>query len=280
MKRWIFAACLAGWLASAWAQDKPSGTGTEAKPSEEAAKDLPSARAVIDRYIEAAGGREAFLKKNSVLLKGKTEVGGKDLGGSMTLATAKPNKMFLAVDLAGITMRSGFDGKIGWQVNPITGPSIMEAKELRDMERQADFFAILHEEKEIKSMTTVSKEMFEGEECYKIKLVYNDGEEVTEFYSVKTGLQTGFIGSQESQLGKIAATSVNHEHKKFGDLLLPSRVTQKMSGLSQTMVVDSVEFDTVPDSMFEPPAEIKALLAAEPTKKEEAEPKEKPAAKE
>jgi hypothetical protein len=284
MKSWLAILLCAGWVSFA-ADEKPVAAPKPSAPA--ASKDLPTARAVIDRYIEVAGGREAFLKHNSILLKGKTEVAGKEIGGSMMLATAKPNKMVLIVDLAGIPIKTGFDGKIGWQVNPLTGPSIMEGAELRDVSRQSDFFAILHDDKSFKSMENLGKTEFEGEECYKLKLTYPDGGDITEFYSVKTGLQKGFMGTQESSLGAITATSVNEENKKFGDLLLPSRVTQKMAGagLSQTMVVESVEFDNVPDSMFEPPAEIRALLNAPKEGKddkdggdEKVEKKEKPAA--
>jgi hypothetical protein len=276
MKSWLAVLLCVGWVT--WAADeKPIAAPSAQTPAPATdTNNLPSARAVIDRYIEVAGGKEAFIKHNSVLLKGKTEVAGKDIGGSMTLATAKPNKMVLIVDLAGIPIKTGFDGKVGWQVNPLSGPSIMEGAELRDVSRQADFFSILHDDKGFKSMQNLGKTNFEGEECYKLKLTYPDGTDITEYYSVKTGLQKGFMGTQESSLGAITATSVNEEHKKFGDLLLPSRVTQKMAGagLAQTMVIQSVEFDTVPDSMFEPPAEIKALLNA--PKEEDAEKDAKP----
>lgn len=281
MKSWLAVLLCAGWVT--WAADEKPKTETpkEAPAREAASTDLPTARAVIDRYIEVAGGKDAFLKHESVLIKGKTELAGKELAGTMTLATKKPNKMALTVDMMGIAIKTGFDGKVGWQLNPITGPAIMEGGELRDVSRQADFFSILHEDKGFKAMENLGKTDFEGEECYKIKLVYADGSEVTEYYSVKTGLQKGFVGSQESQLGTITATSVNEEHKKFGALTLPSRVTQKMAGagLSQTMVVQSVEFDSVPDSMFEPPAEIKALLNA-PKEEEKTEPKADDAKKE
>jgi hypothetical protein len=263
MKSWLAVLLCVGSVT--WAADeKPIAVPSAQTSTATDTNNLPSARAIIDRYIEVAGGKEAFVKHNSVLLKGKTEVAGKDIGGSMTLATAKPNKMVLIVDLAGIPIKTGFDGKVGWQVNPLTGPSIMEGAELRDVSRQADFFSILHDDKGFKSMQNLGKTNFEGEECYKLKLTYRDDTDLTEFYSVKTGLQKGFMGTQESSLGAITATSVNEEHKKFGALLLPSRVTQKMAGagLAQTMVIESVEFDTVPDAMFEPPAEIKALLNA------------------
>ena len=280
MKSWLAVLLCVGWVS--WAADEKPATTPPAKPAvaDKDTKDLPSGRAVIDRYIEVAGGKEAFLKHKSVLLKGKTEVSGKDIGGSMTLATAKPNKMVLIIELAGIPIKTGFDGKVGWQVNPLTGPSIMEGGELRDVSRQSDFLSILHDDKDFKSIENLGKTNFEGEECYKIKLTYPDGGDIIEFYSVKTGLQKGFMGSQESSLGTISATSVNEEHKKFGDVLLPSRVTQKMAGagLAQTMVVESVEFDNVPDSMFEPPAEIKALLNAPKDEKKEPDAPKEPVA--
>lgn len=269
MKRWLGLWIIT--LLPLLAQDKsatPAPTPAD-KPAEKSAA-LPTARAVIDRYIEAAGGKAAFEKTTSILLKAKTEVGGQDLGGKMTLATAKPNKLMLTVELAGIVVRHGFDGKVGWQMNPLTGPTIMDGDELRDMARQSDFFAILHDDASYKTMENLGEAEFEGEKCYKLKLVDTGGTETIEFYSIKTGLQVGFTGSQESAFGKITATSINQEHKKFGDLLLPSKVTQKMAGagLSQTMTIESVEFNTVPDSMFAIPAEIKALLESEPKKDE------------
>src|SRR3954467_3084245 len=165
MKSWVAVLFCVSCLCFA-ADQKPVATPKPAPSTP--SKDLPTARAVIDRYIEVAGGKDAFVKHNSVLLKGKTEVAGKDIGGSVTLATAKPNKMVLIVDLAGIPSKPGFDGKVGWQLNPLTGPSIMEGGELRDVSRQADFFSILHDDKDFKSIENLGKTEFEGEECYKI----------------------------------------------------------------------------------------------------------------
>ena len=274
MKRWFILLLV---LAPVFAADEKAPA---TKPEK-----IPTAREVIDRYVEHAGGKSNFMKFESVLMKARTEIGGQNIGGKMTLATAKPNKLLLTVDLGGIAIRSGFDGTNGWQMNPLTGPSIMDGAELRDMGRQADFFAILHEDKNYKSMTNLGKVDFQGEQCYKLQIIDSDGAETTEFYGVTNGLQKGFTGTQESSFGKITATSVNHEHKKFGQLLLPSKVTQTMAGtgLSQTMIVEDVEFNTVPASTFALPPEIKALLEnPEPEKDDKKEekkeaPAEKPA---
>src|SRR5688572_23932060 len=116
MKSWLAVLlCVAGTI---WAADEKPAAAPPADAAAKAAStnEFPTARAVIDRYVEVAGGKEAFLKHESVLIKGKTEVAGKDLGGAMMLATKKPNKMALTVEMAGITIRTGFDGKIGWQM--------------------------------------------------------------------------------------------------------------------------------------------------------------------
>jgi hypothetical protein len=53
---------------------------------------------------------------------------------------------------------------------------------------------------------------------------------------------------------------VHSDYKKFGDLLLPTTMKQTAMGVQQVLTITAVEFDNVPPSMFEPPAQIKALL--------------------
>lgn len=50
------------------------------------------------------------------------------------------------------------------------------------------------------------------------------------------------------------------DYKKFGALLLPTTMKQTAMGVEQLLKVTSVEFDNVPPSTFEPPAQIKALI--------------------
>lgn len=222
---------------------------------------LPPAREILDRFVKESGGREAFLKHTSQSAKGKLSTPGQEIEGALEVHAAKPDKMLIKVDLGGIgKIVSGYDGKVGWSMNPLTGPTVMEGKALQQMKYQSDFYNVLHEDKNFKSMETVDKTVFEGEECYKIKLVQVNGDESTEFYSVKTGLERGSVASQESPFGPVNVTSVVSDYKKFADTVLPTKVSQKMSGVEQIMKIDEVEFDKTPESVFELPKEIKTLL--------------------
>jgi hypothetical protein len=53
---------------------------------------------------------------------------------------------------------------------------------------------------------------------------------------------------------------VHSDYKKFGDLLLATTMKQTQMGVEQILKITSFEFDNVPPSTFDPPAQIKALI--------------------
>ena len=61
-------------------------------------------------------------------------------------------------------------------------------------------------------------------------------------------------------IGSMLVTSTASDYKKFGDLLMATKTIQKVAGIQQVMTIDSVEYNKVPDSEFELPTAIKALV--------------------
>ncbi|MDX1953259.1 MAG: hypothetical protein SFY81_13845 [Verrucomicrobiota bacterium] len=225
---------------------------------------LPRAETILSNYVEKLGGKSNFLNHTSHHMKGKVETPGQGINGTLNVFAAKPNKLVARVELEGIgPIVQGYNGKIGWSINPLTGPTILEGKALEDMVRQADFYNVLHQLDDYKSLETVTKTNFEGRASYKLRLVRKNGEEIFEYYDVETGLQSGYTGTQETQFGPVTVTTVIGDYKKFGDITLPTKMIQKMSGLQQVMTFESVESDKVPDSVFDLPPEITALLGGD-----------------
>jgi hypothetical protein len=146
-------------------------------------------------------------------------------------------------------------------MNALMGPMLMEGKMLEQVREQANFNAVLHDEKDFKSMETVELTQYQGQECYKLKLVKTSGQEITELYETKTGLLIGFTGAQESPLGLVTVTNLLSEYKKFGDVLFATKTIQQMGPMEMTMKIGSFEFDKVEDTVFELPPQIKALIS-------------------
>ncbi len=250
---------LAGMAAVAWLICFQSVSGAE-EPHSSAGAKLPSARAVLDKYIEAFGGRDALLKHDSQHVKGKFELAAQGLKGDMEVWAAKPNRLSIKIELAGFgTIQSGFDGTIAWSVDPAMGPQILKGRQLEQLRHEADFLAALHEDKNFKSMEVLEQIQFENQECYKLKLVRQAGDEVIEFYNVKTGLMAGSIAPQETPLGSIKVTNVTGEYKKFDGLLLATVSTQKMMAINTTITMEAVDFAPVDAKVFLLPDSIKAL---------------------
>ncbi len=227
----------------------------------DSAEKLPPAEEIIERFVKELGGKPAFDKIRSQEMKGSYELPAQGIKGTLEVLSARPNKLVVKIDLAGAgKITTGYDGQVAWLMTSATGPMLLQGKQKEQIAEQADFDSVLHDKKDFKSMKTVGKKEFEGKSCYEIRLVRNNGAEQTEFYGVDSGLMEGFIRTQESELGTITVTNVVNEYKKFEDVKLPVKVTQKMGPIDQVMNVTSVEFNKAPESAFELPAEVKALV--------------------
>jgi hypothetical protein len=230
-----------------------------AKTTEQA--DLPSARVVIDRHIQAIGGRAAILAHKSTHAVGTIAMPATGITGPIDVYAAAPDKSFVKISLGGVgDLLEGFDGTHGWTLQPMMGPMLKQGKELAEKKFDSDYYSDLHEPERYASMKTIEKTTFEGRPCYKISLVRKDGGEEIEYYDTETRLRVGTVQTRETPMGPITATQVLSDYKKFGALLLPTTMKQTAMGVEQLLKVTSVEFDNVAPSTFDLPAQIKALI--------------------
>jgi hypothetical protein len=245
------------------APPKPAAPKTEPSARDVPARDvpLPSARSIIDRHVKEMGGRAAILAHTSSHATGTITMTGSEITGAVDVYAAKPDKSFVRINLGGIgDIVEGFDGTHGWTLQPMTGPMLAEGKELAEKKFDADFYSDLHQEGRYASMKTVEKTTFDGRPCYKVVLTRKEGGEDIEFYDVQTGLKAGAMLTRESPMGTITATQVHSDYKKFGSLLLATTMKQSQMGIEQVLKITAIEFDNVPPSTFDPPAQIKALI--------------------
>ena len=222
---------------------------------------LPPARQLIDRHIKEIGGRDAILAQTSTHVTGTVSMPAAGVTGTLEGFHAKPNKSLQRIALAGVgQMEDGFDGKIGWSMSALTGPMLLEGKQLEQRAFDADFFDELKSPDRYTSLTTVERMPFEGRDVYKIRLVKRNGEEDFELYDVATGLRAGAIQMRETPMGAMQATTVAADYKKFGPLLQPTTMKVNVMMTQMIMTISSIEYGTVDPAIFIPPAQIKALL--------------------
>ena len=232
-----------------------------ATPAIAFAQDLPPAEEVIDRYVEAIGGRDAALQSMSSRTVGSFSMPAMGVTGDLTVLTGEDDQMYTSVTIPGMgEMQSGYTGEVGWSVDPLTGPRLLEGAELDAMREQADDRYAVRDPALFTSVETVGEAEYDGEACWEIAYVWVSGRESSECFSKETGLLIASVSSQESPMGTVDVVTRMSDYQQFGDLMLPTTMRQSAMGQEQVMTIESVEFDGVEDADFEPPAAILTLI--------------------
>ena len=68
------------------------------------------------------------------------------------------------------------------------------------------------------------------------------------------------IRQSATPMGEIEATTVLSDYRSVGGILIPHTVTQSMMGMQQIFTTETFEVAEVPDSLFAPPPQIRALI--------------------
>lgn len=224
---------------------------------------LPAAPEVIERHIDAVGGRDAIRAHTSTQLTGSVEIVGQGLVGQLAIYGAAPDLTLVALTFAdvGIESRTGYNGEVGWSMESITGERVLQAGELQQLVDEADYYSDLHEAAKFSSMETLELVDFAGRPTYKLEFVYLSGRQVFEYFDVESGLLTGIEGIQESIMGPMNVVTTLGDYQQFGGIMLPTLIVQELGpGQTVQIIILSVEHDNVDPSVFELPAAIKTLI--------------------
>jgi len=238
-----------------------AGVTVRAQQTAPTAPPLPSGREVVSKHLAAIGGEAAFKAVKSFHAKGKFELPAQSVSGDLELMAMRPNKLLLRVDIPGVGhVESGFDGKNGWSIDPLAGPSLLTGRALSEMAEDAWFDSALHAPDRVKELTTVAKVEFDKRQAYQVKVVHLSGVEQTEYYDVETGLQIGSESQRETPMGVLPTKIMLREYQKFGGLKQPTVLVQSTMGIDQVFRMSSYDYNEVAATAFDTPPAVKALI--------------------
>ena len=221
----------------------------------------PNAEAILDRYIQATGGRAAYEKIQNQVEHGTLQLSANGIGGTITIYQAAPNKDLSIIEIQGIgKIQSGSNGEVAWESSAIQGPRVKQGEERIDALRDATFNAPLYWRTLYAKTEVTGSENANGHDCYKVVLTPKDGKPVTQYYDKKSGLLVKSTAVRTTAMGDLAAEVLLDDYRKDGDLLNPHKVINKAAGQEFQITVQSVEYNVdLPANRFDLPDEIKAL---------------------
>ena len=239
------------------------GTALAAAPLLADNEEVPSPEEIRARYIEAVGGEEALRAHTSRTVKGTFEMPAMGMSGPTTSYAAAPDKAITRTELPGMgeTVQA-YNGEIGWVENPMQGSQVLDGQMLAAAKREARFYAALEHAELFSEQTTVGETEWDGQAAYQVDVVDPDGVESSQYFAKETGLLIGAETTQASDMGTMEVTVTIGGYKEFGGVLMATSTTMNMvsMGVEIIQTIESVTFDDVDPSVFEPSDAINALL--------------------
>jgi zinc protease len=232
---------------------------------------LPTADQVMDHYVQAIGGRAAWLKLNSRVSKGSIEIPAmNNLTGTVEIHEKAPNLMLAVINLGGAAFEQGFDGTVGWSDNPQNGLRELSGGELDDARREANFYHAIELRKNYTKMAVTGVERVDEHDTYAVECTRAQGSPDKMYFDMKTGLLVRSVNQRYTTDGVTEFTADVNDYTEVDGVKLPYTVRQ--TGASATFIIRFTEVHhnlQLTDAQFaKPPAEPAAETPAAPAEKQ------------
>lgn len=198
---------------------------------------------IVNKYVDAIGGKEKMLALKSVKLNGSMNVQGMDIGIVVTAVNGVGSRTDISVP----GMGEGFqimNAKKGWNFMPFQGqasPEEVSPEVVKSSQNQLDIQGGLVNYKEKGSkVELLGKETVDGTEAYKLKLTNSAGKESTYFIDTKTYYRIKSVAKTSTPEGEVDVETSYSDFKKTPEgYLFPFAQTNSRG----TVVFSSIEIN-------------------------------------
>jgi hypothetical protein len=215
---------------------------------------LPTVQAVYDKYAQAVGGRAAWEKVDAQSEKGTVDITFAGISGSYERHSA-PERMRMVMDLGMGKVDQGFDGTIGWSMQPMGAAAKMPPDQVASVKENAVMGAQFLDAARFAKASVDATELFDGVQCYKLTVTSKSGQSRVEFFEVATGLRRGTVitsaqGNQQQTMS---------EYREFEGRKVPTKMTIGTPQGDIVITISTVSFAKQDPAVYAAPPEVKAL---------------------
>lgn len=241
----------------AWAQ-KPAKTAPKPPHAKTApaAANLSKAEVILDKYVEATGGKAAYEKITSTSTKAAMTMTAQGLSGTMEGYAKAPNKIYVVQNFSGIgKVEQGYDGITGWSKDPLSGLRTLDGTELAQLQSEALFNSPLRWRETARKTEMLGVKPVADKPAYVIRLTdKRTGKTRTEYYDTRTGLQVKSESTQESPQGIFPVETYYSDYRTVDGVKFPFKVRGIFAGQEITTTITEVKNNVpIDDARFTKP---------------------------
>lgn len=218
---------------------------------EESTKALPEgviANVVIEKYVEAIGGKEALEKIQDIKMTATTSMSGMEL--KQTTYKKTPNKYAMIMSMNGnVMMQQTFNGERGI-MKTFQGENEIIGEDLENLKIDACMNAELKYAELGVVITLEAIESINNKDAYKLKVVNPTGQTTYDYYDVESGLKVQSKQTTVTPQGEFTQIVNYADYQEIRGVKFPFSI--KISGVqNMELIVSSVEINTgLEDDLF------------------------------
>lgn len=211
---------------------------------------LPDARALVERHLEAAYGKDGLNDKPSMTYAGKLVIESFDVNAPVVMKTESPDKRLFKTELMGQEVVRSCVGGQCWvrefdkPLEPLGGETLAFMREI------ADFHRLENLDRYYQHMQTTGLKEFNGEQAYEVTLVRDSGIRDKWYFDKDSGLWLGGTWHLPKEMGGTQVTQYFGEYREFNGTQVATEITEVTPSQTSKVIIDDVSFGDVPDREF------------------------------
>jgi hypothetical protein len=236
-------------------QQPPAVKATETKPDDA----MPTLEQILDKYVQAIGGRAAVQAPTSRVLKGTLTAAAFGAKGTIEIYTKAPNKELTVIEVSIFgSSRTGFNGSNAWEE---------ENGAVKDLpgfpKREADFYFPINLRQLFPRIELKGKEKIGNRDAYRLEAP-RGGNPRRWYFDIETGLL--LRTEARNAEGKLVDSEDYEDYRVVDGIQIPFTRRGTDEGIETVIKLSEVKHNIpIDDAKFEKPVakSIAALSSAE-----------------
>jgi len=206
-----------------------------------------SADDVVNKFIEARGGKAKWDQLTSLKMTGNIDIG-PNMKAPFTILMKDKTKFRFEMEIQGMKMIQALDGDSGWAIVPFGGkkdPERMSPDDVKTAQEQADYTGDLYDyKKKGNTVELLGKEDMEGTETYKLKVTKKNQDVIYIYLDANTYLTLKETSKHKFKDKEVEGSSLPSNYKDVNGYKFPFVMEMRGSdedSNGQSMTIETVE---------------------------------------
>lgn len=213
-----------------------------------------NAQQVLNRMAQAMGLDKAS-KIRSVQVRGTVSYPMQGMQGRFEAIYKGPNKMLMKINIQGLgEIQQGFDGKVGWEKNPMTGLRELQGAELAQMRMSAQMGASNDLRKTLRNTRLTGQEKVGNRNTFVITAQTTAGVPIKIYIDTQRYLPLRLDMEVATPQGKLNTSTYLEDYRRVDGIMYSFTTRQSTAGIEAVIKTERVQHNVaINDAIFRKP---------------------------